>query len=130
MGVNQFQYPPCTSLHFWKPVFDMPARPEKRCFLERRASPMSKKHHFGPPPDLYIGSFLFFTKNVFWEQFPYTNHRPQSQNLYRKNRQNTSQKHVLLVKTKMTLWNYGGGPKWCFLDIGDARRSKKHLFSG
>ena len=64
MGVGQFQYPPCKSLHFWKPVFNMPAHPEKRCFLERRASPSSKIHHFFPPPDMYMGPFLFFMKKI------------------------------------------------------------------
>ena len=101
--------PPCTSLHFWKPVFDMPAHPEKRCFLERRASPMPEIHHFGPPPDLYIGSFSFFTKKkqkkksrvfgTYFSCFSCTNYEIVACDLYKKIRPKT---RFFLWKTKMT----------------------------
>ena len=38
-------------------------------------------------------------------------------------------KHVFFVKNENDpMCTSGGGQKWCILDDGDARRSKKHLF--
>ena len=103
----------------------MPAHLEKRCFLERRAYPMSKKHHFGPPADLYIRSFSFFTKKkrvfgTYFACFSHTNCEIGACDLYRKIRPKT---RFFVKNENDPMYKSGGGPKWCFLDIGDAHRS-------
>ena len=82
----------------------------------------------------YIGPFSFFTKKkkhrvfgTYFACFSSTNYEAGACDLYRK----IVPKHIVSVKNEndpMPMYKSGRGPKWCFLDDGDAQRSKKHLF--
>ena len=71
LGVaGKIQYPHPSSPHFGKNSFDIEDQPEKRRFLERRVSPLSKKHCFFAGARMYMERFPFFIKkSCFFGRF-------------------------------------------------------------